>query len=132
MLNATSSTENNKTGNGRYTPLRKRGKAVKEDKHFDCTDLMGTLNAIDDKNIRTIFKQAKDPVELAFDHIDKQSFKKVATDAIKDSVSDFKMGIEDFKESATDFSSLKESFADFFGFVGRIFTTNEEFVPEAV
>ncbi len=132
MLNAASSTENNKTGNGRYTPLRKRGKNEREEKHFDCTDLMGTLNAIDDKNIRIIFKQAKDPVELAFDHINKQPLKKIATDAIKDSVSDIKMGFEDFKESATDFSSLKDSFTDFFSFVGRIFTTNEEFVPEVV
>ena len=93
---------------------------------------MGTLNAIDDKNIRTVFKQAKDPVELAFDHINKQPLKKVATDAIKDGVSDIKMGFEDFKETATDFESLKDSFADFFGFVGRIFTSNEEFVPEVV
>ncbi len=132
MLNATSSTQNDKTGSGRYKPLRKRGKGEQKENHFDCTDLMGTLNAIDNRNIRTIFKQAKDPVELAFDHINKQSLKKVATDAIKDSVSDIKMGFEDFKESATDFSSLKESFTDFFNFVGRIFTTNEEFIPEAV
>jgi hypothetical protein len=60
------------------------------------------------------------------------SLKKVATDAIKDGVSDIKMGFEDFKETATDFESLKDSFADFFGFVGRIFTSNEEFVPEVV
>lgn len=132
MLNATSSTQNDKTGNGRYTPLRKKGRGEKKVGHFDCTDLMGTLNAIDDKNIRTVFKQAKDPVELAFDHINKQPLKKVATDAIKDGVSDIKMGFEDFKETATDFESLKDSFADFFGFVGRIFTSNEEFVPEVV
>lgn len=132
MLNATSNTQNDKTGNGRYAPLRKRGKSERKEGHFDCTDLMATLNAIDETNIRTVFKQAKDPVELAFDHINKQSLKKVATDAIKDSVSDFKMGFEDLKENATDFGSLKDSFTDFFSFVGKIFTSNEEFIPEAV
>jgi len=134
MLNATSSTQNNKTGNGRYTPLRKRKKGEKKEGHFDCTDLMSTLNAIDDKNIRTVFKQAKDPVELAFDHINKQSLKKVATDAIKDSVSDFKMGIEDLKESATEFSitSVINSAVDFFTSVKEILTSNKEFVPEPV
>ena len=68
MLNATSSTQNNKTGNGRYTPLRKRGKGERKEGHFDCTDLMGTLNAIDDRNIRTVFKQAKDP-EIGRAHV---------------------------------------------------------------
>ena len=134
MLNAASSTQNNKTGNGRYTPLRKRKKSEKQEGHFDCTDLMGALNDIDSKNIRTVFKQAKDPVELAFDHIDKQTLKKVATDAIKDSVSDFKMGFEDLKDSATDFDlkSTIDSVVDFFSSVKRILTSNEEFVPEAV
>ena len=28
--------------------------------HFDCTSIMSTLNEIDDKNIRVMFKQAKD------------------------------------------------------------------------
>ncbi len=135
MLNATSSTQNNKTGNGRYTPLRKRGKGERKEGHFDCTDLMGTLNAIDDRNIRTVFKQAKDPVELAFDHINKQSLKKVATDAIKDSVSDFKMGFEDLKESATDIDTYKgtlDEIKDFCKSVFDIFTSNKEFIPETV
>ena len=86
------------------------------------------------KNIRTVFKQAKDPVELAFDHIDKQPFKKVATDAIKDSVSDFKMGIEDLKDNASEFDlkSTMDSVVDFFSSVKRIIFSNEEFIPEAV
>ncbi len=41
--------------------LLEKGKGEKKVGHFDCTDLMGTLNAIDDKNIRTVFKQAKRP-----------------------------------------------------------------------
>ena len=34
MLNATSSTQNDKTGNGRYTPLRKKGKGEKKGRSF--------------------------------------------------------------------------------------------------
>ena len=52
--------------------------------HFDCTSIMSTLNEIDDKNIRVMFKQAKDPVELAFAHIDSQPLQKIATNAIKE------------------------------------------------
>ena len=98
-------------------------------KHFDCTNIMDTLNGIDDRNIRTIFKQAKDPVELAFSHIDSQSLKKVATNAIKESVVDLKLGIEELKETA---GSLKTSFDDLVSFVGKMFTSNETFIPEKV
>lgn len=100
-----------------------------QNKHFDCTSIMDTLNGIDDRNIRTIFKQAKDPVELAFSHIDGQPLKKVATNAIKESVVDFKEGIEELKEAA---GSLKTSFGDLVSFVSKMFTSNEEFIPERI
>lgn len=97
-----------------------------ETKHFDCTSIMNSLNELDQRNIRTIFKQAKDPVELAFSHIDNQPFKKVATNAIKESVVDVKESIEDLKEAM---GTLKYSVSDLFSFVGKILTTNETFTP---
>lgn len=124
---AATSSQNNRGGNGRYTPLRKRSKSDKKAGHFDTTDLMDTLNRIDDRNIMTIFKQAKDPVQLAFDHIDKQPLKKVATDAIKDIIPDTMMKIEDLKDSMDEIKTSCESLIDF---VCRLFTTNEEFIPE--
>lgn len=128
IMSATSS-QNNRGGNGRFTPLRRNGASSQKVGHFDTTDLMDTLNRIDDRNIMTIFKQAKDPVELAFDHIDKQPFKKVATDAIKDSVADIQMGFEDLKDSM---GEIKSSFGDFFGSVIEILTSNKEFIPENI
>lgn len=100
-----------------------------QNKHFDCTKIMSTLNDIDDRNIRTMFKQAKDPVELAFNHISSQPLKKVATNAVKESVADVREGIEDLKETI---GGLKDSLGDLFTFVGKIFTSNEEFIPERV
>ncbi len=97
--------------------------------HFDCTSIMSTLNEIDDKNIRVMFKQAKDPVELAFAHIDSQPLQKIATNAIKESVLDIQEGFEDLKDSMSD---IKDSFGDFFSFLGKFFTSNEEFIPEQI
>ena len=86
-------------------------------------------NEIDDKNIRVMFKQAKDPVELAFAHIDSQPLQKIATNAIKESVLDIQEGFEDLKDSMSD---IKDSFGDFFSFLGKFFTSNEEFIPEQI
>lgn len=126
---AATSSQNNRGGNGRFTPLRRNGSTDKKVGHFDTTDLITTLNDIDNRNIMTIFKQAKDPVELAFSHIDSQPLKKVATDAIKDSVVDIQMGFEDLKDSM---GELKSSFGDFFGSVVEILTSNKPFIPEEV
>ena len=53
--------------------------------HFSNVDgLKETLDNIDIMNIRTSFKAAKDPIYLAFDHIDKQPLKKVAKDFVRD------------------------------------------------
>ncbi len=125
---AATNSQNNRSGSGRYTPLRKGG-AEKRTTHFDCSSIMDTLNGIDERNIRTTFKQAKDPIELAFNHISSQPLKKVATNAIKEGVADIQDGFEELKDSMGD---IKESFGDLFSFIGKIFTTNEEFVPEAV
>ena len=53
--------------------------------HFtNIEGLKSTLDDIDVLNIRTQFKTAKDPIYLAFDHIDKQPLKKVAKDFVRD------------------------------------------------
>ena len=53
--------------------------------HFtNIEGLKATLDDIDLANIRTSFKTAKDPIYLAFDHIDKQPLKKVAKDFVRD------------------------------------------------
>lgn len=53
--------------------------------HFtNIEGLKATLDDIDVANIRTSFKTAKDPIYLAFDHIDRQPLKKVAKDFVRD------------------------------------------------
>ena len=53
--------------------------------HFtNIEGLKSMLDDIDVLNIRTSFKTAKDPIYLAFDHIDKQPLKKVAKDFVRD------------------------------------------------
>ncbi len=53
--------------------------------HFtNLEGLKETLDNIDVANIRTSFKAAKDPIYLAFDHIDKQPLKKIAKDFVRD------------------------------------------------
>ncbi len=53
--------------------------------HFtNIEGLKSTLDDIDVLNIRTSFKMAKDPIYLAFDHIDKQPLKKAAKDFVRD------------------------------------------------
>ncbi len=46
--------------------------------------LKSTLDEIDGANIRTAFKTAKDPIYLAFDHLNKQPLKKLAKGFVKD------------------------------------------------
>lgn len=53
--------------------------------HFkNIEGLKDTLDQIDVTSIRTSFKAAKDPIYLAFDHIDKQPLKKIAKDFVKE------------------------------------------------
>ena len=74
--------------------------------HFtNIEDLKATLDDIDVLNIRTSFKTAKDPIYLAFDHIDKQPLKKVAKDFVRD---------------------LSDGFVEFVTMLPSFFTKNEE------
>ena len=54
------------------------------DIHFDLdSELQSALNRLDDLSIRTKFKQATDPVNLAFRHIESKSLGYLAKDFIK-------------------------------------------------
>ena len=79
---APSGTENNRTGNGRYTPLRRQKKQGEQEKEQERNDLL------DKKDRRMRFKNSKDPVYVAFDYLDKQPLKKLAIDFVKDSITD--------------------------------------------
>lgn len=69
-----------KGGNGRYTPLRKRSAGN------------NTNSAVYDPFApsydRMRFKNSRDPIFVAFDHIEKQSPLKLTTDLIKDGITD--------------------------------------------
>jgi len=51
-------------------------------------ELMENLNEIDNKNIRTKFKNAQDPINLAFQAIENTSLKTLARDFVKESFCD--------------------------------------------
>ncbi len=55
---------------------------------FSKEQLMDNLNEIDERNIRTKFKNAQDPINLAFDAIEKTSLKTLARDFVKESFCD--------------------------------------------
>lgn len=57
--------------------------------------LMESLNQIDSKSIRCKFKNAQDPINLAFDTIESASLKSLAADFIKDSFFDIVSFITD-------------------------------------
>ncbi len=50
--------------------------------------LIGNLNEIDERSIRSKFKNTDDPINLAFDAIEKSSLKTLARDFIKESFFD--------------------------------------------
>lgn len=88
-ITAPTGLQNNRGGSGKYVPLRKRS-SVDTISHFeDIDNLVETLDDIDKRNIRTIFKQAKDPVYLAYEHIDRQPLNKLAKDFVKETAMDF-------------------------------------------
>ncbi len=82
---APTSSQNNRGGSGRFKPL-KRNVDEEEQKHFEVSgDLKTTLDNLDRASIRTVFKQASDPVHLAFRHIDKKTVGTLAKELVEDS-----------------------------------------------
>ena len=84
---AATNTENNRTGNGNYKPLKRRKE--KEEKEFD-------QDILDKKDRRMRFKNSKDPIYVAFEYIDKQPLKKLAIEFVKDSINDMIVFISKF------------------------------------
>jgi hypothetical protein len=76
---APTSSQNDRGGSGRYKPLKRN--VDEEEKHFEVT----VLDNLDRASIRTVFKQASDPVHLAFRHIDKKSVGTLAKELVEDS-----------------------------------------------
>lgn len=81
-ISAPCGTENNRTGNGSYTPLKRK---KKEDEKKGVKD---KLDQLDKKDPRMRFRNSKDPVFVAFDYLDKQPLKKLAIEFVKDTIND--------------------------------------------
>ena len=81
---AATNTENNRTGNGRYTPL-KRGKKQKQEQEQEN---QYNQDLLEQKDKRMRFKNSKDPIYVAFDYLDRQPLKKLAVEFVKDSIYD--------------------------------------------
>ena len=88
-LAPTVGTSNNKTGNGRYTPLKRRKKEEKK-------NLTEQMDILDQKDIRMRFKNSRDPVLIAFEYLDNQSLKRLAIDFVKESISDIMVFVSKF------------------------------------
>ena len=88
-LTPTTGAANDKTGNGRYTPLKRR---KKEDKKELCEQ----MDILDKKDIRMRFKNSKDPIYVAFDVLDRQPLRKLAADFVKESLNDIIVFVSKF------------------------------------
>lgn len=82
MILATTSMENNRGGNGRYTPIRRRPQETLE-KEIEALE---ALNMLNDPRMR--FKNSRDPIYIAFDYVQRQSVKNLAKEFVKDIISD--------------------------------------------
>ena len=69
-----------KGGNGKYTPLRKKSAGNRTSS--------ATYDPFAPTYDRMRFKNSRDPIFVAFDHIEKQSPLKLTTDLIKDGITD--------------------------------------------
>lgn len=85
---AATSAENNKTGNGNYTPLKRKKK--------DNNDAKEELDLLDKKDLRMRFRNSKDPVYVAFEYLDRQPLKKLAMDFVRDSIAEVMIFVSKF------------------------------------
>ena len=77
---AASNMSNNRSGNGSFTPLKRRPAQNKQ--------LAANLDILDKKDIRMRFKNSRDPIYVAFDYLDKRPIQELAVEFVKDSVFD--------------------------------------------
>lgn len=69
--------QNNRGGNGRHTPLRRKNSQQRQEEE---------LKYLGKTDTRMRFKNSKDPVYVAFDFLDKQPLGRLAADFVKDSL----------------------------------------------
>ena len=82
LSNSRLTTSNNfsQGGNGKYKPLRQR--------KLGSTASTGAFNPFEPTYDRMSFKSTRDPIFIAFDHIEKQSPLKLTADFITDGITD--------------------------------------------
>lgn len=88
-LAAPTGTTNDRTGNGRYTPLKRK-------KKNEGSGVVAQMDILDQKDIRMRFRNSRDPVLIAFEYLEKQSLKKLAIEFVKDSISDIMYFVSKF------------------------------------
>jgi len=76
----TTSSNFSQGGNGKYKPLKT--------KNANNKSKSGVYDPFNPAYERMRFKNSRDPIYVAFDHIDKQSPLKLTTDFIKEGISD--------------------------------------------
>ena len=81
MINAPISTANDKNGNGKYAPLRRK---VKEEAQVEAE--VQEFVYLDKNDTRMIFNNSKDPIYFAFEYLEKRSLTQLAGDFVKDSL----------------------------------------------
>lgn len=62
---------------------------------LDAASIRDSLNEIDNRDIRTKFKNTQDPINLAFQSIENTSLKTLAKDFVKESFYDFISCVKD-------------------------------------
>lgn len=79
MLQPPITTSNDKNGNGRYVPLKRKAqaKAQEEVQEFIYLDTVDS---------RMRFNNSKDPIYFAFEYLEKRSITQLAGDLVKDSL----------------------------------------------
>ena len=77
---AATNMNNNRSGSGAFTPLRRRPAQSKQ--------LAANLDKKKKKDIRMRFKNSRDPIYVAFDYLDKRPIQELAVEFVKDSIFD--------------------------------------------
>ena len=85
LLTTTNAQNNGSGGNGGYIPFGLTLRQRPTEEAFLDVDLKG-LNALNDKRMR--FKNSRDPIYVAFDHLQRQSVKRLAKDFVKDLINE--------------------------------------------
>lgn len=77
MITLATKMENNRDGNGRFKPLKRKRKNSK-------VVTTPEFSYLENNDIRMRFNQSKDPIYAAFDYLEKRSVTQLAGDFVKD------------------------------------------------